>query len=271
MTVSSPTPTLIAPDTHLVSHVLSEPEIGTLYVNTMVVLGREPVLVDTGAVCFRDQWLETTFGLVDPADVRWIFLTHEDMDHAGNLREAMDLCPNATLVTTWFGVSRHALGTRDLWAPPAERTCWIGDGETFDAGDRTFAAVRPPLFDAPTTRGLLDTSTRLYCSADSFGAFLPAYVEDARDADTDAWEEGFLHFNRMNSPWHTWLDEDKHAAHLRRIAGLGIEVLAPTHSPVLTGPMIGEALRLTALMPGLPNTDEPGRAALDDVIEAMTS
>jgi flavorubredoxin len=28
------------------------------------------------------------FSLVDPKDVQWIFLSHDDVDHSGNLDEA---------------------------------------------------------------------------------------------------------------------------------------------------------------------------------------
>ena len=33
-----------------------------------------------------------------PADVRWVFISHDDHDHIGNLLELLDLCPQATLV-----------------------------------------------------------------------------------------------------------------------------------------------------------------------------
>jgi hypothetical protein len=39
----------------------------------MVIRGREPVIVDTGAPVHREQWLEKVFSVVEPEDVRWIF------------------------------------------------------------------------------------------------------------------------------------------------------------------------------------------------------
>jgi hypothetical protein len=47
--------------------------------------------------------------------VRWVFLTHDD--HAGNLRQVMDACPNATLVTTWFSMGRYGIDSEDFWMP----------------------------------------------------------------------------------------------------------------------------------------------------------
>ena len=51
----------------------------------MLIRGREPIIVDTGAPIHRLRWLEQVFSLVDPEDVRWIFLSHDDGDHIGGL------------------------------------------------------------------------------------------------------------------------------------------------------------------------------------------
>src|SRR5688572_28908977 len=91
-------PTKIAADTyviHSVQEALGQPLF--VHLNSMVILGAEPVIVDTGTVANRRQWLEDVFALVEPDDVRWIFLSHDDVDHTGNLDEAMSACPNAKL------------------------------------------------------------------------------------------------------------------------------------------------------------------------------
>ena len=60
---------------------------------SMVIRGAEPVIVDTGAPVHRESWLDQVLSLVDPQDVRWIFLSHDDTDHLGNLNEMLELCP----------------------------------------------------------------------------------------------------------------------------------------------------------------------------------
>ena len=55
-------------------------------------------------------------------------------------------------MTTAFSIERLAADYRI----PLDRCLWINDGDNFTAGDRTLMAVRPPIFDGPTTRGLLD-------------------------------------------------------------------------------------------------------------------
>ena len=63
----------------------------------MVIRGREPVIVDTGAPVHRAQWLEKVFSVVEPEDVRWIFLSHDDGDHTG----ACSTCSTAAAGPRW--------------------------------------------------------------------------------------------------------------------------------------------------------------------------
>ena len=65
-------------------------------VNSMVSTGGEPVIVATGAD--RSQWLEDGFGVVEPTDVRWGYLSVDDLDHAGALAEVMTACPHAVVI-----------------------------------------------------------------------------------------------------------------------------------------------------------------------------
>ena len=105
---------VIAPETYLIPN-LAPGEPG-LYVpvNSMVIRGAEPVIVDTGAPIHRELWLEKVFSVVEPEDVRWIFLSHDDGDHTGGLLDVLERCPNATLVTNFFSVERLALENVEL-------------------------------------------------------------------------------------------------------------------------------------------------------------
>ena len=127
------------------------------------------MIVDTGCSLVRDAWAAQAFSVVEPDDVRWVFLSHDDHDHIGNLEFVLDACPNATLVANFSIVGRLA-GDVEL---PLERMRWVDAGGSFDAGDRTFTCVRPPMFDSPATRALHDSATNLLWAADSFGVALP--------------------------------------------------------------------------------------------------
>src|SRR5438552_1226219 len=99
---------------------------------------------------FSTRRLATSRRSASVGDVRWIFLSHDDRDHAGNLLPVLAACPNATLLTNWFSIGRMA----EEWMTPLDRCRFLNDGERLDIGDRTLSAIRPPLFDNPTTRGV---------------------------------------------------------------------------------------------------------------------
>jgi flavorubredoxin len=259
-------PLRLAPDTWLIRSMLGEGE-GPLavYVNSVVIAGREPVIVDTGTVVNRSQWLADVSSIVDLEDVRWVFLSHDDHDHVGNLVEVLDAAPNATLVTTWFSTERMA---GDVRIPP-HRMRWVGDGETFDAGDRTLVAIRPPLYDAPTTRGLFDPTTGVYWAVDTYGIPVPAPADDVADLDPAFWEELFAGFNGLNSPWHAVADPVLFGAQVDRIERLAPTVLATAHGPAITGANVAEAHRKMRRIPGSAPMPVPGQVDLDAMLAAV--
>src|SRR5690242_12913002 len=106
-----PQPYLVIDDAYLLPGHLADP--GSSYamqVNSMVILGTEPAVVDTGALVNREAFFQQLCGLVDPEQVRWVFLSHADADHAGNLAAVMDCCPGATLATGQATIARLVAG-----------------------------------------------------------------------------------------------------------------------------------------------------------------
>lgn len=255
-------PIRITPDTWLVRQLFQEPEGPAIHCNSMVILGAEPVLVDTGAAVGREAWLEATFSLVDPVDVRWIFLSHDDIDHDGNLDVVLERCPNATLVTTWFATHRMAAAVE----LPLHRQRWVGDGESFTAGDRELVAVRPPVFDSPTTRGLYDARSGVYWASDAFGAPAPGPVDHVGDLDPAGWAEGSVMFASLLSPWHTLVDPARFDGAVDRIRELDPRVIASCHGPLVRGGHVDAALSLLRTLPERPLAATPGQPDLEAML-----
>ena len=80
-------PQRIASDTYLIPNLVAAQPGTYVFVNSMVILAEQPVVVDTGAPLFRERWLDAVASVVDPADVRWVFLSHDDGDHIGNIKD----------------------------------------------------------------------------------------------------------------------------------------------------------------------------------------
>jgi flavorubredoxin len=241
--VTLPTkPEPVADDTWLIPTLALDAGSGAyIGAHSLVIRGAEPVIVDTGCSLVRDAWAAQTFSVVEPEDVRWVFLSHDDHDHIGNLEFVLDTCPNATLIAC-FAITGRLAGDVEL---PLDRMRWLDAGGTFDAGDRTFSLVRPPMFDSPTTRALYDHSTGMLWVADSFGSLFPSAVYDANDVPDDLYDFSFTMLNTWNTPWLEWVDVERYTAHVRQSWSLAPSVVASAHGPILRGERIDDAFRRT--------------------------
>ena len=251
-------PTEVAPDTfviHQVQEALGQPLF--VYINSMVIRGAEPMIVDTGTPANRKQWLEDAFSLVEPEDVRWVFLSHDDVDHSGNLDEVMTACPNAQLVCNWAMVERHT----NCFNFPLDRCRWVMDGESIDIGDRTLHALRPPVFDSPTTRGLYDPTTKVYWAVDTFATPLPDPQMGVRRARRRASGRSSCAVFAMGavSPWLTMLDPAKFDTYVDRVQSLDITTIAACHTPVIEGEYIDKAFARVRELPTLDLPELPTR------------
>jgi hypothetical protein len=261
-------PTKVAKDTyviHQVQEALGQPLF--VYLNSMVILGREPMIVDTGTPANREQWLSDVFDLVDPNDVRWIFLSHDDVDHSGNLDETMTACPNAKLVCNWAMIERHT----NCFNFPLDRCRWLMDGDSLDVGDRTLLAMRPPVYDSPTTRGLFDPTTGVYWAVDTFATPLPDPKMGVADLDEEFWTFGLTLFALgAVSPWLTMLDPAKYGHYVDGTQNLGITTIAACHSPVIEGDFIAKAFDHVRTLPTVEPPPLPDQSVLDEIIAATS-
>jgi flavorubredoxin len=270
-TLTAPTktrfePTRIANETYLIhDHAGEDQGPVVVALNSMVIRGAEPVVVDTGVVENREQFLADVFSLVEPEDIRWLFISHDDVDHTGNLNALMEAAPNATLVVNWFMTER--MGASLDVSPLRQR--WVGDGEVVDVGDRKLLTIRPPIFDSPTTRGLFDTTTGVYWSSDSFATPMITPVRNVADIDADFWSAGMTTFNQYVSPWITLTDEAKFAATVDRVEALGASYIVGCHTPVIARDHIDLALTATRRSPFATVMPQPEQAVLEQIQRSL--
>src|SRR5512139_1654908 len=89
-------------DVTVLNDHLPVPTIGFLPVNAFVLHAAQPVVVDTGLSLPGRGFMDMLGSVIDPKDVRWIWLTHPDRDHTGALFELLEAAPQARVVTTFL-------------------------------------------------------------------------------------------------------------------------------------------------------------------------
>ncbi|MFG3496609.1 MBL fold metallo-hydrolase [Streptomyces sp. NPDC047886] len=252
-------------DTTVLGDCLEVPGIGFLPVNAFVLHAEQPVVVDTGLSLPDRDFLETLGSAVDPADVRWIWLTHPDRDHTGGLFALLEAAPDARVVTTFLGA-----GIMSTERPlPLDRVVLVNPGQTLDVGDRTLAAFRPPLFDSPATVGFYDDRSRTLFSSDCFGSPMPsADLADGGEAAGLVAEQlraGQLMWAAIDSPWVHNVDVGKFLATVRPLRDMDPEIVLSTHLP----PAVGLGSRMLDTISAAPDTDPfvgPDQRALERIL-----
>ena len=219
------------PDVHVIPSHLEVPGVGVILVNAFVLLSERPVLIDTGLGVDSEQFMATLESIVDPAELGWIWLTHDDSDHTGSLAAVMERAPQAKLATHGLGALRVS-----TWCPiPLDRVHALQVGSTIDAGDRTLHAIRPPVFDNPTSTGIHDPSTGTLFIVDTFGAILPGVVENAADLTEPELVGGMTAWTTFDSPWTQLVDRGRFGDVLDGVRKLGADNVLSSHLPAATG------------------------------------
>jgi flavorubredoxin len=185
------------------------PFYGILPINAFLIRAAQPVLIDTGLGSLSEPFMRNLRSLIAPDELRWIWLTHTDADHMGNLKRVLFEAPQARVVTTFLG-----MGKMILHQLPVDRVYLLNPGQNLDVGDRQLVCVKPPTFDAPETTGLFDGKTRVFFSADSFGALMKEPVDSAADIAPSDLKNGVVTWATIDAPWLHRVNPEKFAASL---------------------------------------------------------
>jgi flavorubredoxin len=254
-----------APGIDVVTSSTAIPGLGSIAINAFVLHGEEPVLVDTGAVVQCEEFVAALRTVIDPDDIRWIWLTHPDPDHTGALHSLLAVNPRIRVVSTFLGV-----GIMGLSAPlPMERVHLLNPGQHLRLADRTLTAVRPPVFDNPTTTGFLDDKTGALCSSDCFGALLEAVPVHADELSAEELRQGQVLWATIDSPWVQRLDPAVFARELDVLRALEPSVVLSSHLPPAPGAMFGRLVDALEAVPGAPPFVGPDQLVLEQMLAHM--
>ena len=185
------------PGVEVITTTADIPALGSIAINAFVLHGSEPVLVDTGTVAGAPEFMDALASVIDPAELRWIWLTHTDFDHIGSLAALLESNPRLRVITSFLGVGIMGLSSAPL---PMDRVYLINPGQSVTVGDRRLTAVKPPVYDNPITTGFVDDRSGVLFSSDCFGALLPAVPQDAADLDTEHCRPGRSAGRRSTRP-----------------------------------------------------------------------
>lgn len=241
------------------------PGAGFLPVNAFVIKAKDPVLVDTGMGMDGEEFMKALESVIDPRELKWVWLTHDDADHTGNLQRVLEAAPNARLAAYSLAVLRMSTA----WPVSMNRVYWLNPGDSIDAGDRKLTAVRPPLFDNPTTIGVYDDKSEAFFSADCFGAIIPSPAQSVDDIAEGVLAQGMAGWASLDNPWVHMVKPSLFDQALDRIRQIAPKAIFSAHLPPATG-KTGQFLDLLATVPPSTPSIAPNQAALEQMLGLMS-
>jgi hypothetical protein len=254
-----------APDVHVLPVHLPIPGAGVLPINAYVLGAAEPVLIDTGLGIDGDAFLDAVDSIVGLRNLRWLWLTHDDADHTGNIARIMEAAPQVRLVTHAFAAMRMS----SWWPVPFDRVTAIRVGDRLPVGDRTLRAVAPPLYDNPMSTGLLDEATGNLFSVDSFGAILPEPTEDAAEVPHDALAGGMVAWATADSPWSNLVDRPRFSEVLDGVRRLQPTRIFSSHLPAASGTSLERFLEVLETVPDADPLPAPSHEEFTQMLAAL--
>ena len=187
--------------------------------NSYVVLDQKVTVFDTVDAHFTHQWLDNLEGAFGGRRPDYLIIQHMEPDHAGSIASFMQTYKDTTIVSSEKAFAMMGQFFGDDFA---DRRMIVKEGDTLNTGKHTFAFVAAPMVHWPEVIVTYDAADKVLFSADGFGKFGALDVEEDWDCEARRYYIGIV---------------GKYGAQvqalLKKAAGLDIQIICPTHGPVL--------------------------------------
>ena len=156
----------------------------------------------------------------------YIIALHAEQDHSGSIPDMLTLYPDAKVVTN----PKCKQMLIDLLDVEEEQFITVEDGETLSLGDKTLKFVYTPWVHWPETMSSYLQEDNILFSCDFFGSHLATSDLFVKD-EPQVYEAAKRYYAEIMMPFRNPIKKN-----LEKIAGLEIDIIAPSHGPVYDRP-----------------------------------
>jgi flavorubredoxin len=197
---------------------------GTTYNSYLIKGSEKTVLIDSVDPAKKD----VLFGNLDKAGVEkidYIVAQHGEQDHSGSIPFLLQAYPMAKVVTN----SKCKAELMDLLLIDESKFIVIEDGQEISTGNKTLRFIFTPWVHWPETMSTYIPEDKILFSCDFFGSHL-AKEKLYPDNPQDIYIPAKRYFAEIMSPFRSIIRKN-----LEKIGNLDIEIIAPSHGPLLKG------------------------------------
>jgi len=189
--------------------------------NSYLIMDEQPAIIDGTNKPFFEDYKTSLLSVIDPANVKYIVVNHAENDHAGAMKELLQLCKNAKVVCN--DKCREFL--QEAFAVNSEFII-VKDGDELSLGRKKLQFFMDPMVHWPETM-----ITYLFDDKIAFTADLFATEVSHEHLFADEYEP----YEKMTRDYFAMIFQP-YATQVRRgveiVKRLELSYLAPSHGPV---------------------------------------
>lgn len=188
--------------------------------NSYVILDDRNVVVDTVDKTKTDEWMGNVRQALGGKQPDYLLIQHMEPDHAGSIQAFVNAYPDVTVIGNkkTFVMIEQFFPNLNL-----ERKLVFNNGENLNIGKHVLNFVFAPMVHWPEVMMTYESTEKVLFSADGFGKFGALDVEEDWACEARRYYIGIV---------------GKYGAQVQAVlgaaAGLDIQIICPTHGPVLT-------------------------------------
>lgn len=203
--------------------VIFDTQYGTTY-NAYLVQGSEKtVLIDTVKNQFHEEFLANIEELTPLEKIDFIIINHVEPDHSGSLENLLAKAPQARVICSKVasGFLKEILN-KDL------DFLTVGTGDSLDLGGLTLKFTNAPFLHWPETMFTYLEEEKVLFPCDFFGSHYGRETVTFSISPEDMENNQKFYFDTIMKPFSKFALEA-----LQKIENLPVEVICPSHGPVL--------------------------------------
>lgn len=207
--------------------IVMQTEYGTSYNSYLVQSEGKAALIECAHSSFFERYLENIKAEIDPANISYIILNHNEPDHSGCLEKLLKFTPNAKVLVSQAGAMylKNITNHQDL---PIQV---VKDGDIVELGAKKLHFINAPFLHWPDSMFTWVEDEKTLFTCDFLGAhYCEPYMIDTFISYPDKYEEAFAnYYNAIFSPFKPYVLKG-----LEKMQSLSPEFICTSHGPVLT-------------------------------------
>jgi flavorubredoxin len=201
--------------------VVMETKYGTTY-NSWFIDADKKTIIETSKEKFWDTYQQKIRGLVNPEEIEYIVINHTEPDHSGNIRNLLNIAPNAKVV----GSGNAIRYLKDMIGPVFPHIV-VKHGQTLDLGNKTLQFIGAPNLHWPDSMFTYLKEDKIMFTCDAFGSHF--CHEEMFDDKVGNFDDAFkYYFDVILKPFSKFMLKA-----IERIEPFDINIICPGHGPIL--------------------------------------